>query len=91
MLQIVRHLKTRIANHRSRVAVKEHFLYCDSEISFEYTDILVSTNQGENHLLTLEALQIEYLKSSIITKDKFRSRASRIRVKLFDRSKCQLY
>ena len=78
--QTVRHLKTRIADHRSRGPVKEHFLKCDSEISFEYIDILASTNQGENHLLTLEALQIKDLKPSINTKDEFRSRALRIRI-----------
>ena len=60
--------------------MKEHFLKCDSEISFEYIDILASTNQGENHLLTLEALQIKDLKPSINTKDEFRSRALRIRI-----------
>ena len=33
------------------------------------------TNQGENTLLTLEALQIKDIKPSINTKDEFRSRA----------------
>jgi len=65
--QTVPHLKTRISDHKSKVPVKEHFLKCDSEISFDYIDILASTYQRENYLLTLEALHIKELKQSINT------------------------
>ena len=51
--QTVRHLKTRIADHRSRGPVKEHFLKCDIDIRFDCIDILASTNQGENTILTI--------------------------------------
>ena len=60
--------------------MKEHFLKCDSDISFDCIDILASTNQGENTLLTVEALHIKDIKPSINTKDEFRSRALRIRI-----------
>ena len=76
----VRHLKTRIAAHKSRGLVIEHFLKCDSDIGFDYIYMLASTNYGENTLLTLEALQIKDFKHSINTKEKFRSRALRIRM-----------
>ena len=46
----------------------------------EYIDMLASTNQGENDLLTLEALQIKDIKRSVNTKDESRSRALRIRI-----------
>ena len=78
--QTVRHLKTRIADHRSRGPVKEHFLKCDIDISFDCIDILASTNQEENTLLTVEALHIKYIKPSINTYDEFKSRALRIRI-----------
>ena len=78
--QTVRHLKTRIAEHRYRGPVKEHFSICGSEIDFENIDILASSNQGEHTLLTLEALQIKDTKPSINTKDEFKSRALKIRI-----------
>ena len=79
--QTVRHLKTRISEHGYRGPVKEHFIMCGvSDIDLKYIDILASTNQGENYLLTLEALQIKELKPSINTKDEFKSRALRIRI-----------
>ena len=52
--QTVCHLKARIADHRSRGPVKEHFHKCDSDISFDCIEMLASTNQGENTLLTVE-------------------------------------
>ena len=51
-----------------------------NEIDLKYIDILASTIQGENYLLTLEGLQIKELKPSINTKDEFKSRALRIRI-----------
>ena len=58
-------------------------LKCDSDIGFDYIDILASTNQRKNTLLTLEALQIKDIKPSINTKDNFiRSRALRIIIKV---------
>ena len=62
--------------------MKEYFLKCDIDISFDCIDILASINQGENTLLTIEALHIKDITPSINTKDEFRSRAIIIRIKV---------
>ena len=55
--------------------MKEHFLNCDTEVTFESVDILASSSLGENTLLTLEALYIKDIRPSINTKDEWKSKA----------------
>ena len=79
--QTARHLTTRISEHKTKKGpVKEHFLNCDTEVTFESVDILASSSLGENTLLTLEALYIKDIRPSINTKDEWKSKALRIRI-----------
>ena len=79
--QTARHLTTCILEHKTKKGpVKEHFLNCDTEVTFESVEILASSSLGENTLLTLEALYIKDIRPSINTKDEWKSKALRIRI-----------
>ena len=69
----------------------EHVIKCDSFIDYEYIGIIATTIQGEHTLLTLEAFQIKDLKPSINSKDDFRSRAFKIRIRLDSQLQCPLF
>ena len=73
--QTGRHLQTRLKEHLLRPGpMKKHLNKCDTTITEEQVKILHTTTQGENHLLTLEALHIREKRPSINTKDEYRSR-----------------
>ena len=72
--QTGRHLQTRLKEHLLRPGpMKKHLNKCDTTITEEQVKILHTTTQGENHLLTLEALHIREKRPSINTKDEYRS------------------
>ena len=73
--QTGRHLQTRLKEHLLRPGpMKTHLNKCDTTITEEHVKILHTTTQGENNLLTLEALPIREKRPSINTKDEYRSR-----------------
>ena len=54
--------------------VKSNFINCKTKLITENVSILHQTSIGENHLLTLEALQIREHKPTINTKDEYKRR-----------------
>ena len=78
--QTRRHLITRFREHKSRKGpVKTHFAQCQVSVEMNNVEILSSTQKGERHLLTLEALFIRDIKPVLNTKDEYRSRTLRIK------------
>ena len=78
--QTSRHLQSRFNEHKRGGPVKIHLNECNVNINEENVDILQTTSRGENHLLTLEALNIREIKPSINTKDEYRSRELTIKL-----------
>ena len=78
--QTSRHLQSRFKEHKRGGPVKIHLNECNVNINEENVDILQTTSRGENHLLTLEALNIREIKPSINTKDEYRSRELTIKL-----------
>ena len=79
--QTSRHLQSRFREHINNSGpVKHHLTKCDAKLSEENVSILGSTNKGEMHLLTLEALWIRELQPTINTKDEYRSRTLTIKL-----------
>ena len=79
--QTGRHLITRFREHKNRKGpVKTHFAQCQVSVEMTNVEILSSTQKGERHLLTLEALFIREIKPVLNTKDEYRSRTLRIKL-----------
>ena len=79
--QTGRHLITRFREHKSRKGpVKTHFAQCQVAVEMNNVEILASTQKGERHLLTLEALFIRDIKPVLNTQDEYRSRTLRIKL-----------
>ena len=68
--ETTRHMQARFREHLQRAGpMKQHLELCDTTLSEINVDILHSSARGEARLLTLEALFIRELKSTINTKD----------------------
>ena len=78
--QTVRHLTTRMKEHKRNGPVASHFNGCHAEFSMECVSILAKTNRSVYHLMTLEALLIRDIKPTINTKDEYRSRKLTIKL-----------
>ena len=72
-----RHLITRIKEHCSpRAPVSIHMTnVCSISLSIDHVEIIASSTISEDHLMTLEALFINELKSKLNTRDEYKSRA----------------
>lgn len=72
----VRHLSARIGEHHNiKAPVGSHFTQCVYEKpDWEDVKILHATPRSVDYLLALEALYIEELKTSLNTRDEYRSR-----------------
>ena len=79
--QTVRHLRTRIAEHRnSKSVVGSHFKSCiNSELTFDDVSVLCSTTRNDQFLLTLEAICIEEEKPNLNTREEWMSRILTLR------------
>ena len=79
--QTVRHLRTRIAEHRNvNAAVGAHFRGCiNSEITFDDVSVLCSSTRSDQFLLALEAICIEEEKPNLNTRDEWMSRILTLR------------
>ena len=78
--QTIRHLITRIKEHRPSGPVGKHFKECKCKITMENVSILCTTTKSANYLMTLEALMINEVKPILNTKDEYRSRALVIKI-----------
>ena len=79
--QTSRHMQARFREHLNNAGpVKHHSTKCHIRMTEEAITILQSTNKGETHLLTLEALWIKELQPDINTRDEYRSRALTIKL-----------
>ena len=79
--QTVRHLRTRFWEHQKKTApVRKHMDRCEYQCTMDNVSILASSTQGEQHLLTLEALFIEERNPAMNTQDDFRNRSLTIKM-----------
>ena len=79
--QTSRHLRSRFREHINNSGpVKHHLTKCKTRMTEENVSVLGSTNKGEVHLLTLEALWIRELQPAINTRDEYRSRILTIKL-----------
>ena len=79
--QTVRHLKTRIAEHKNvNTPVGDHFRNCiNSEMTWDDVSILATTARSDEFLLALEAICIEEEKPNLNTREEWRSRILTLR------------
>ena len=77
--QTVRHLTTRIKEHRRSGPVAGHIEEC-GDITIDDVEIIAQTSKSESHLMTLEALHIKKIKPSLNTKDEYKSRTLTIKL-----------
>ena len=80
--QTVRHLKTRLAEHKNiNAPVGAHFHSCiNTEPIADDVSILLSTTRSDQFLLTLKALCIKEHRPNLNTCDEYRSRTLTLRV-----------
>ena len=80
--QTVRHLKTRLAEHRNvNTPVGAHFDDCvGTEPTDDDVKVLCSTTRSDQFLLTLEALCIKENRPNLNTRDEYRSRTLTLRM-----------
>ena len=75
------HLQSRFKEHiNNEGPMKKHLRQCHATTTIEEVEILGSTQRGEIILLTLEALWINELQTTINTKDEYRRRSLTIKL-----------